>query len=272
MEDSDKVAGTLQILIQEIDYISTGTEPAWFHDVRTNAKVLTRSKSFSSPPVPTKPGFQDLSPDSVSSSPVSDSDIGSSSSGSLESISLPIDVFCTTPPQDSELSLASKLDDTPKRRSVNRSMSFSPPSDLVSDPQGEGNTDAQAPGNSQELQVSVTLSDSSSFNQTVAALKPQDPKEASSDSNNKRFRHTVVFSHDQAPTIRSRRAESFVRALSETALVTSLAFRRHGPAVSKEDLKRQKDAPIGERAGKMQQLSPMSMQSISLKDCAIENI
>jgi hypothetical protein len=50
MEDADKVAGTLQALIQEVEYFATGKPPAWF--TTTESSPLTRAKSNTSPAVP----------------------------------------------------------------------------------------------------------------------------------------------------------------------------------------------------------------------------
>jgi hypothetical protein len=50
MEDADKVAGTLQSLIQEVEYFVSGKQPLWFSAV--GAAPLSRTKSISSPPNP----------------------------------------------------------------------------------------------------------------------------------------------------------------------------------------------------------------------------
>jgi hypothetical protein len=50
MEDADKVAGTLQALIQEVEFFVTGKQPHWFSAV--GGAPLSRTKSVSSPPNP----------------------------------------------------------------------------------------------------------------------------------------------------------------------------------------------------------------------------
>jgi len=282
MEDSDKVAGTLQHLIQEIDYLKTGNEPSWFTD---HVKTLTRSKSFSSPPVPKKTPFQDnneTKTDSMSSSPVSDSDCSmASTSPSFESISIQIDVFCTSSLPNPEPASYATLSPDLKRRSVNRSLSFSPPSEMIV-------PNSNFPGIRQEEEVPPPSSLSASQNipqlvvdesidstetdhhsppdpSLLSDMKPlEDPSNPLVEINNKRLmRHSTVVLTRHEPLIspRSKRPEPLVRTRSETSLVTTSPSRRHGPEMTKEECKYkvQRLAEMSERIARSQQSALMNL-------------
>lgn len=252
MADSDKVAGTLQLLIQEIDYLKSGNEPSWFAEL---AKPLPRSKSFSSPPVP-KPNFDEKHTDenSISSSPVSDSECSASTSpGSFDPISIQIDVFCTSSlPNPTLESYGSTKSPELKRRSVNRSNSFSPQSELVNPslpainegtPQTESTSEHHQHENPEHTEPPESSEPSSSSPPDPSLLSdmkplPPDLLDNPLDFNSKKLmRHSTVVPRIAEPQSPRRRPETLVRTRSETALANAWTTQTQGPALTKEECK-----------------------------------